>query len=168
MTNSWDRPKLTIPKTKGEWIWDVIGYFSFIGSIVLLVTVWHQLPEQVPAHYNGAGEVDRWGSKWELLILPGIGMFMLLLMQTLEAFPETHNYPSRFNPSNARQFYLQSRKVLNQVKNICLLLFSIILLESISGALGWGLGLSKFFLPLTILGTGIPIVIGILKFRKIK
>lgn len=28
------------------------------------------LPDRIPAHYNAAGVVDRWGSKYELLIFP--------------------------------------------------------------------------------------------------
>ena len=28
------------------------------------------LPEQIPAHYGFGGQVDRWGSKYETLILP--------------------------------------------------------------------------------------------------
>ncbi len=39
------------------------------------------LPESIPAHYNFAGEVDRWGSKYETLIFPfvtvAMGLFML-------------------------------------------------------------------------------------------
>ncbi len=30
------------------------------------------LPEQIPAHYNAAGQVDRWGSKYEALIIPAL------------------------------------------------------------------------------------------------
>ncbi len=38
-----------------------------------LTLIWLQfLPDQVPLHYNFAGEIDRWGSKWEYLLLPGI------------------------------------------------------------------------------------------------
>lgn len=29
-------------------------------------------PEQVPAHYNHLGQIDRWGSKYEYLMFPGI------------------------------------------------------------------------------------------------
>ena len=38
------------------------------------------LPDEMPAHYNAQGEVDRWGSKYEMLIFPffipvfGLGM----------------------------------------------------------------------------------------------
>ena len=30
------------------------------------------LPNPIPVHYNAAGAVDRWGSKYEMLIFPGI------------------------------------------------------------------------------------------------
>lgn len=168
MSNSWSRPTLNIPKTKSEWIWDIVGFLMYFGSIIFLMVIWNELPEKVPAHYNAAGEVDRWGSKWELLILPGVGLFIILLMQLLEKRPEMHNYPKRFNETNAAQFYLHSRKVINQLKNVCLIIFSVILFESVSIALGWGVGLGKWFLPILIAGTGIPIVLGIFKQRKIK
>lgn len=166
--NSWERPRIKIKKTKSEWIWDIVGYSFFSGSIIFLITIWGRLPEKVPGHYNAAGVVDRWGSKWELLILLGIGVFILLLMQILEKFPEVHNHPQRLNKSNVEQFYLNSRKLINQLKNVCLVIFALIQYESISIALGWGSGFGKLFLPITIIGTGIPIVIGIMRQRKIK
>lgn len=79
------RPKLDIPKTASEKLWDIIGYTAFLGSLVFLGFVWGELPDEVPAHYNASGEVDRWGSKYELFILPGIGLFILLLCSCLNA-----------------------------------------------------------------------------------
>lgn len=38
------------------------------------------LPESIPAHYNAAGEVDRWGSKYETLIFPAINVIFALIM----------------------------------------------------------------------------------------
>lgn len=39
------------------------------------------LPDQIPAHYDYSGQVTRWGSKYEALILPAVtllfGLFML-------------------------------------------------------------------------------------------
>lgn len=163
-----DRPKLTITKTKSEWFWDIVGYSCYIGSIILLIIIWSKLPQEVPVHYNALGEVDRWGSKLELLILPIIGAFLLLMMQALEKYPEIHNYPKRLTEENAEQFYLNSRKMMNQLKNICLIVFSFITFESISIALEWGNGFGVWSLPLLIIGAGIPIVIGIVRQSKIK
>ncbi|WP_338471422.1 DUF1648 domain-containing protein [Niallia sp. XMNu-256] len=167
MSKTWNRSKINIPKTKSEWVWDIIGVTIFVVTTFFLFYVWNLLPDKVPAHYNAVGEVDRWGSKAELLILPGIGLFMLLFMGVLEKFPEIHNYPKRINESNAEQFYLHSRKLLNQLKNICLIIFSIILFESVSIALGWS-GFGIWLMPIILGGTFIPIIIGLVKQRKIK
>lgn len=166
--NSRKRPKLKIPKTKSEWVWDLFGYSCYIGSIILLIAVWGTLPEEIPGHFNALGEVDRWGQKWELWILPLIGLFTLLLMQTFERFPETHNYPERLNEKNAAQFYLNSRQMLNQIKNICLIFFSLVSLDSIAISMKWGTGFGIIFLPLLLIGTMVPIVVGIIKQTKIK
>lgn len=80
---------------------------------------------------------------------------------------EVHNYPQRLNESNAKQFYLNSRKMLNQLKNVCLLIFAFIQFETISIALNWSGGFGKLFLPILLIGTVIPIVIGIIRQRKI-
>ena len=52
----------------------------FLPLIITLVVL-PFLPEQIPAHYNFAGEIDRWGSKYETLLFPAItilmGFFML-------------------------------------------------------------------------------------------
>jgi hypothetical protein len=114
------------------------------------------------------GEVDRWGSKTELFILPVLGIFIAGFMLLFEKFPETHNYPERLNEENAREFYLASRKTMNQLKNICLMIFAFISFESISIALGWENHLGKWLILIIIVSTAIPIVYGIIKQKKIK
>lgn len=168
METSGERPKLDIPRTRREWLWDILGYTAFIGMIILLIAIWGKLPEEVPAHYNAKGEVDRWGSKWELTILPLISFFNLIFIQALEHFPEIHNYPKRFNASNAKAFYLNSRQMLNQMKNTVLIVFSLISFESIAIALGWSNGLGVWFLPVMLLAIFIPIIMSLIKRRKIR
>ena len=168
MSKSWKRPKIKILKTKSEWIWDIIGYSFYLGSLIFLIYNWKGLPDEVPAHYNVLGKVDRWGSKMELFILPIVGAFSALFMQLIEKYPESHNYPERLNKENAKEFYLISRKLVNQLKNICLIIFAFILIESVSITLGMGNGFGVWFLPITILSTLIPIVLGIIKQKKIR
>lgn len=58
-----------------------IYYLLMFLPILITVIVLPFLPENIPAHYNLAGEIDRWGSKYETLIFPlcaiGMGCFML-------------------------------------------------------------------------------------------
>ncbi len=53
-------------KLKQEWPLLVIVALPFI----YLAYTWSQLPEQVPMHWNMKGEIDRYGSKLELLMIP--------------------------------------------------------------------------------------------------
>ena len=150
-----------------EKIGDILGYTVYFGSIAFMIFMWNSLPDKVPAHYNALGEVDRWGSKTELLILPVIGALVGGLMQFIERFPHIHNYPERLNEDNAREFYLVSRKLTNQLKNIIFIIFALISFESIAVALDWGSPFGKWFLPILIVGVTIPIIYGFIKQRKI-
>lgn len=44
---------------------------------LVMTLIWVQfLPDRVPVHYDFAGNVDRWGSRWEYLLLPGVVLIM--------------------------------------------------------------------------------------------
>ncbi|MBQ8237766.1 MAG: DUF1648 domain-containing protein [Oscillospiraceae bacterium] len=43
-------------------------------------------PDQIPAHYNIRGEVDRWGSKYEFLVMPVINLLFGIFMAWLARF----------------------------------------------------------------------------------
>lgn len=162
------RPILKLPKTKYEKIWDFIGGGLFVLSILYIFVIWGQLPEKIPGHFNGAGEVNRWGSKIEIIILPFIGIFLWILLGLLEKAPHMHNYPARLNESNVEAFYLNSRKGLNETKNLCLILFAAISFQMVRIALGEAESMGWWFLPIVLIVIAIPIIKGIVATKKIK
>lgn len=50
--------------------------------------------EIIPLHINIHGEVDNYGSKWELFILPAIALLIYLLTWWLERNPQLYNFPN--------------------------------------------------------------------------
>jgi uncharacterized membrane protein len=53
---------------------DLVASFALLG----------RLPERVPVHWNFHGEVDRWGSRWELLLFgPPLLVFLWALFAAL-------------------------------------------------------------------------------------
>lgn len=162
------RPILKLPKTKVEKLWDYIGCGSFVLSILYIFFMWGEMPEEIPGHFNGVGEVDRWGSKIELFILPFIGTFLWILLSLLEKAPHMHNYPARLNENNVEAFYLNSRKTLNEIKNLCLIIFAAISFQMVQIAIGEIETLGWWFLPIVLMGTAIPIIKGIVATFKIK
>lgn len=66
-----------------KWMW-VIS----IVSLVITAVVLQFMPESVPMHYDMAGNVDRWGSRYENLIFPIIILVLALFMSLLIGFYE--------------------------------------------------------------------------------
>lgn len=61
---------------------NIFYFLMFLPLLVVLISL-KFLPDQIPAHYGISGEVDRWGSKYETLIFPGVtiifGIIMLII-----------------------------------------------------------------------------------------
>lgn len=53
----------------------IISVFCLLGTAVVV----QFMPESVPMHYDAMGQIDRWGSKWEQLIVPIIILVSSLL-----------------------------------------------------------------------------------------
>ena len=49
---------------------------------ILTMFYFNFLPDQIPAHYGTSGQVDRWGSKWEVFIIPLVSIFVGLIFKT--------------------------------------------------------------------------------------
>lgn len=146
----YNRPKLDIPKTVLEKAADLIGFIVFLSWIGYLVYAWGQLPDQVPGHFDAAGNIDRWGSKWELIILPIIAAILTVFMAFLEKHPEWHNYMN-LNESNIEFQYKNSRLLLNIMKNEILVFLAYISFRSLQVSLGKADSLGIAFLPVFLI-----------------
>jgi uncharacterized membrane protein len=71
------------------------------------------VPDEIPAHYDAMGIIDRWGSKYELLILPIlIVVFQIFWMIIL------HSFKKKQTPSNDEKTIaeaVQNEKVIGYV-----------------------------------------------------
>lgn len=67
---------LTLPQKVIEGLCGAI----LLGMVLGPVLFWGRLPGRIPGHYNGAGEIDRWAGKWELLLLPVFGAVMYVFL----------------------------------------------------------------------------------------
>ncbi len=146
---------------------NIAGYSLFALTLVLMIFAWDSLPEKVPVHFNASGGADRYDTDFELLMLPVIGIILGMVMEILEKHPEVHNYPLRLNASNRREFYLNSRKILNLTKNMVFIIFSIVILEMLSVAINETSLLGGWMLPVILVLVFWPMVYGLFERRKI-
>ncbi|MFT4412306.1 DUF1648 domain-containing protein [Fredinandcohnia humi] len=149
------RPILKIPKTMSEKIMDVLSILLLVGMYVFIIFSWNELPDRVPAHFNAAGEPDRWGGKGSVLVLPIVATFLLKTTMILNKFPHIFNYPVEVTKENAEPLYVTSRKMLSTLNLFIMFFFTIGVWETVQVAFGKA-GLGMWYLPgllLSIFGT---------------
>ena len=81
--------------------------------------------EIIPLHINIHGEVDNYGSKWELFILPAIALLIYLLMWWLERNPQLYNFPNSKKHSRKEQEKIGA-ELISWLKVITVLMFVLI------------------------------------------
>lgn len=59
---------------------EAVAALAWVAMVANLYFNWDAIPAEVPRHFNAAGEVERWGAKNGLLVLPllGAGLWMVL------------------------------------------------------------------------------------------
>lgn len=64
--------------------------------IILILLVFSHLPNQIPAHYNFAGEVTRYGSKYELFIFPLLALLLSAFLAFMTRLEKEKNKKTMF------------------------------------------------------------------------
>ena len=59
---------------------DVLALLILIGTILFLIVYWKHIPDMIPTHYNAKGEIDGWGGKASLLLLPVLSAFLYIML----------------------------------------------------------------------------------------
>lgn len=63
----------------------LVAALALVADLIATAVMWPRLPEQVPVHWNFAGEADRYGSRWELMVFgPGLMLLTWVLLVVLK------------------------------------------------------------------------------------
>ena len=62
---------------------ELIPLFLLILMIYLTLTNYPALPDRIPTHFNMQGFPDGWGSKNEIIIYPGMSLFVYALITSI-------------------------------------------------------------------------------------
>lgn len=112
-----------------------------IGVMFLFsVAVYHRLPEQVPMHWNLAGEVDGYGDRWfALLFYPVVCSVLWFLVVTVPKLLPRLSVASQSHP--VIYFFLNMTIFFQSIVHVVVLVF----------ALGWQISVSQIL----IMGSGL-------------
>lgn len=90
-------------------------------SCAMIGIHWSNLPEQVPMHFNLAGEANRWGSKSELFILPAMSLGMWALFRFMSKKTLKIN-PDKYGAKTPAQLEITKRFMAEMTLFTCILL----------------------------------------------
>jgi uncharacterized membrane protein len=121
-----DRPKIKPEMMPIDWLIEglaIAALMTFIGYAIY----WYQrVPQIIPIHFDASGNIDNYGSKIHLLILPGIGVFIYVLLTAIGLFPHTYNFTQKITPENAPRQYLLATRFIRFLKSVIIGIFFFI------------------------------------------
>ena len=102
----------------------ILAPLIYAGVFVFIALRWRYLPEQIPTHYDFNGNVDGWGSRWNLIVMPAIGLLVDLTVAITSRFPRSWNAGVKITVFNKARVYRLLRDLMADMRLSCALLFS--------------------------------------------
>lgn len=158
-----ERPKVKLELSKADKTLEIIGWLLTICVWGLTITNYPNLPDTIPTHYNGAGQVDGFGGKATILTLPLIATVLFVGMTILNKFLRIFNSPTNRTQNKALRQYTNATKMIRYLKLIVVVIFGLVAFKTIQNAKGQADGLGVWFLPMTLGLIFIPLIYFVVK-----
>lgn len=149
---------MKVKNTKLDILIEAICLLMLGGITLYIIFNWSSMPDKIPMHYDIAGQIDRWGNKSELILLPIISWAMYIFISIMEHFPQVWNTGVRVTEENAHRVYRILMSMIKTTKLIVVALFSYITICSVCAV-----SLSPWFLAIAMI-----VVFGNLVFWMVK
>lgn len=162
------RPKIKIKMTKFDIAAEVLALIIVLGNIIFLLIAWNSLPDRIPAHTDFAGNVNKYGGKGTLVLLPVLTLVMYLGLTVLSRFPQYFNYAVQITEENAERQYRLGVQIMLVLKFIIIFTFSFIQYKFIDLAFNHKNSIGIWFFPVFIVIVFVPLGIHIWKSIKAK
>ncbi len=120
--------------TRADRILDLLGWILLIGTLAYLILGWSSFPDQIPMHYNGAGEIDRWGGKGEIIFIEVMMWILYLGIGVVEKYPQIWNTGVEVTAKNKEKVYRTLKYMLKTLKFLTALIFAYLIVNSLQSA----------------------------------
>ena len=137
--------KMRRSRTIPDRILEVISLLVMIGTTFYLIVGWNSFPDRIPAHYNAAGEIDRWGGKGELIFLLVMMWILYIGITLIQRFPQIWNTGVQVTQENRERVYRILMYMLETLKLLMVAGLSFLTVYGITGK-----NLPSWFLPVFI------------------
>ena len=121
---------MKIRRGKLDMILNLLCLILLIGITLWLTIFWDRIPDQVPMHYDFAGNINRWGKKSEMLLLPVMAWLLYLLLTVIERFPKIWNTGVTVTEENREWVYTSLLHLISTMKFIIVCIFTWLIVQT--------------------------------------
>jgi len=140
---------------------NMICILLLAGNIVYLIVKWGSFPEQIPMHFDAAGNITNYGGKGWLFFMPIMSLILFSGLTAVERFPQLWNTGVEVTEENMRRVYGIIKNMIVTLKLAMVAVFVFVSrYQSLSASLpGW-------FLPAALFAALASIVFFIVKLIR--
>ena len=134
-----------------------------IGVTAYLIFNWGSIPDKIPVHYDWEGNIDRWGNKAEVMILPIMSWFLYLLITGLQQVPLAWNTGVKITEENEERVYRTLKYLMETLKLIVVADLSYMTINSLMGK-----SLSGWFTMIVLVAVFGNLIFWIVRLSQVK
>lgn len=129
-------PRHEVPNLLKTGLYRIIPLAAVILGFVIVSGSYTSLPAEIPVHFNGKGEIDGYGSKIMLWILPAVnlGVFSLLGWAATLRNYDWFNYPVPIHEENAVEQHRIALQLLARMRFVMCLMLSYLIYALVRSA----------------------------------
>ena len=117
---------------------------------------------------NIEGQVDHYGSKETIWVMPAVGLFLFIMITILLRFPHIYNYPLKITEQNAGRIYKSGVRFLRVVRLWMVIVLIIVDISFVRLAVGTNRNTDNWLLPVILLLALGLLVFSIVRFVNIR
>ena len=154
---------MKLKNNKIDRIIEIMCLTLLIGVTAYLIFNWGSIPDKIPVHYDWEGNIDRWGNKAELMILPIMSWFLYLLITGLQQVPLAWNTGVKITEENEERVYQTLKYLMETLKLIVVADLSYMTINSLMGK-----SLSGWFTMIVLVAVFGDLIFWIVKLYQVK
>lgn len=142
---------------------EIVAFFSTVFLFAFPLYFFHWLPDEIPKHFSAEGTPDSFTSKYNILILPLIGLLLYVGLTLVNRVPHRFNYPVDITPENAPRQYQIATRAIRTIKTMVIVTFCYVMIEVVMTALCKSEGFKGYIVFILLVSMLIAVIILIRK-----
>jgi hypothetical protein len=129
-----DRPKITLKLSQLDKLLEALSIAGMIFMWVYVLLEYSSLPAIIPIHFDLRGNIDNYGDRWTIFLLPAIISIVFAGLTILTKYPHVFNYTRKITTGNAMVEYTSATRTIRVIKFVIVLFLNIIVYNVVQSA----------------------------------